>query len=108
MKKVVVTPKKIEIEKVVEVVTEEVTEIVESEGGPMTLLGKEVYVACASYAYAGKLTGVNDKFIELSEPSIVYETGPWSGKAWKDAQRLPAAKCIIFQAQIETLFAVER
>lgn len=106
MKKAVVTPKK--VEKVVEVVTEQVTEIVESEGGPMTLLGREVYVACTSYAYFGKLTGVNDKFIELSEPHIVYETGPWNGNSWKDSQRLPTSKCVIFQAQIENMFAVER
>ena len=106
MKKVVVTPKK--VEKVVEVVTEQVSEIVESDGGPVTLLGKEVYVACTSYAYSGTLTGVNDKFVELENPSIVYETGPWTDKKWKDAQKLPTKKCVIFQAQIENMFAVER
>lgn len=106
MKKVVVTPKK--IEKVVEVVTEQVSEIIDSEGGPMTLLGKDVYVSCSSYAYAGKLTGVNDKYIELSDPHIVYETGPWNGKSWKDAQKLPCSKSIVFLAQVENMFAVER
>ena len=106
MKKIVKTPKK--VEKVVEVVTEEVTEVCEGEGGPVTLLGKEVYVCCSSYAYTGTLTGVNDKFIEVSEPSIVYETGPWSGKTWKDAQKLPTRSVVIFQAQIESLFEVSR
>jgi len=106
MKKAVVTPKK--VEKVVEVVTEQVMEIVDSEGGPVTMLNQDVYVACTSYAYSGKLTGVNDKFIELSDPSIVYETGPWGGKVWKDAQRLPTSKCVIFQSQIENMFVVER
>lgn len=106
MKKLVTTPKK--IEKVVEVVTEHLTEIVDSDGGPVTLLGKEVYVACTSYAYSGKLVGVNDKFIELEEPYLVYDTGNWNNKKWQDAQRLPTSKCCLFMAQIENIFAVER
>ena len=106
MKKLIKTPKK--VEKVVEVVTEEVESVVESDGGPVTLLGKEVYVSCTSYAYAGTLTGVNDKYIELSNPKLVYETGPWSGKDWKDAQALPTKTLIVFMTQIESMFAVER
>ena len=106
MKKIVKTPKK--FEKVVEVVTEEVTEVLEGEGGPVTLLGKEVYVCCSSYAYTGTLSGVNDKFIEVSDPAIVYETGPWTSKDWKDVQKLPTKSMIIFQSQIEVLFEVSR
>lgn len=106
MKKLVKTPKK--VEKVIEVVTEEVSTVVEAEGGAVTMLGKPVYVACTSYAYAGVLVGVNDKFIELKDPSIVYETGAWSGKDWKDAQRLPTQSVTVFFAQIESMFVVER
>lgn len=104
MKKIIKTPKT--VEKVVEVVVEETSEIKEMEGGPVTLLGKEVYISCSSYAYVGTLIGVNDKFLEVENPSIVYETGPWMNKDWKDAQKLPTDKLIIFQIQIESLFEV--
>ena len=53
-----------------------------------TLLGEKVLLLCGNYFYAGKLTGVNKTQVELSEPAIVYETGEWSAKAWKDAQPL--------------------
>jgi hypothetical protein len=106
MKKIVKTPKK--VEKVVEVVVEETSTVVEVTGGAETLLGQTVYLACTSYAYTGLLTGVNDKFVEVENPHIVYETGPWSGKDWKDAQKLPTDRLVVYQAQIESMFAVKR
>jgi hypothetical protein len=106
MKKIVKTPKK--IEKVVEVVTEEVSTVVETEGGAVTMLGENVYIACTSYAYTGVLSGVNSTFVELSNPHIVYETGAWSNSNWKDAQKLPTDKLVIYQAQIEMMFVVKR
>lgn len=106
MKKLVVTPKK--VEKVVEVVTENNVEVVDSEGGPVTMLGETVYVACTSYAYTGTLTGVNDKYLELTNPSIVYETGAWTAPDWKDAQRLPTDKCNLLLSQVESIFVVKR
>ena len=106
MKKIVKTPKT--VERVVEKVIEETSEVVDIAGGPLDLLGKVVYVSCSSYAYTGKLSGVNDKFIELEEPSIVFETGAFTASAWKDAQRLPCKKTLIFFAQIEQMFEVVR
>lgn len=59
MKKIVSKPSK--VEKVVEIVTETVDSVVETnEDALFGLLGKPIYVMCASYAYSGKLTGVND------------------------------------------------
>lgn len=106
MKKLITTPKK--VEKVVEVVTEEETSVVEAEGGLLELLGKDVYCGCMNYAYAGKVTGVNEKFIELSAPKVIYETGPWNATSWKDAQALPTPKVFIAIAAIENIFAVTR
>jgi hypothetical protein len=61
----------------------------EVEGsGLMSLLGEKVILLCANYFYAGVLKGVNDEFVLLEDSSIVYETGPWGDKAWKDAQML--------------------
>ena len=53
------------------------------------LLGETVTFFCMNYFYVGKLVGVNDSFVKLEDPSIVYETGEWSTKSWKDAQKLP-------------------
>lgn len=95
------------IKKVVVPVAER-TEIVDVEGGPVTMLGMTVVVMCTSYIYTGTLTGVNAHFIEVSEPSVVYETGPWSGATFKDVQRLPTKKQILFYGQIENMFPLER
>jgi hypothetical protein len=57
--------------------------------GLLSLMGKEVTFFCANYIYAGKLVGVNETCVKLENPKIVYETGAFSDKAWKDAQGLP-------------------
>lgn len=58
------------------------------KGGLDSLLGEKVLLLCGNYFYAGKLTGVNNTFVELDDASIVYETGEWSAPAYKDAQKL--------------------
>lgn len=58
--------------------------------GLSTLLGKQVTLFCVNYIYTGRLTEVNQYFATLSEPAIVYETGPLNSKKWKDAQNLPS------------------
>jgi hypothetical protein len=60
-----------------------------SDGGLVGLMGKNVTFFCVNYIYTGKLVGVNDKYVMLENPSIVYETGPFSENKWKDAQNLP-------------------
>jgi hypothetical protein len=61
----------------------------EVEGaGLLALMGERVLLMCNNYFYTGKLTGVNDEFVELEDPAIVYETGPWSDFKFKDEQRL--------------------
>lgn len=60
-----------------------------SEVGLEAMLGEQVLLMCGNYFYAGKLTGVNADHVELTDASIVYETGEWSSKGYKDAQRLP-------------------
>ena len=59
------------------------------EEGLISLLGKRVTFFCLNYIYTGDLTGVNDTCVLLENPSIVYETGPFNTKDWKDAQALP-------------------
>ena len=54
------------------------------------LLGERVTLFCANYIYTGNLTGVNESCVLLTDAAVVYETGPFGDKKWKDAQELPA------------------
>ena len=55
--------------------------IEEKEGeGFEKLLGETITVFCANYIYTGKLTGVNETTLLLTDPMIVYETGSFSDK----------------------------
>lgn len=64
--------------------------LVDTDGeGFLALVGQRITVFCMNYFYTGKLVGVNDGFIKLEKASIVYETGDFNEKTWKDAQPLP-------------------
>ena len=65
-----------------------IVEEVEGEGLDK-LLGKRVTLFCANYIYTGFLKGVNDTCVLLSNADVVYETGEFNTKSWKDAQALP-------------------
>ena len=52
------------------------------------LLGETVLLFCLNYIYTGKLIAVNESTVTLSEPRIVYETGPFTDSKYKDAQSL--------------------
>ena len=69
------------------VATVEVIEV--ANEGLISLLGETVTFFCMNYIYTGVLEGVNDTCILLTSPKIVYETGPFNTKEWKDAQALP-------------------
>lgn len=67
-----------------------VVTVTEVEGeGLLALLGKRVTFFCLNYIYTGLLAGVNETCVLLEDPSIVYETGAFTTKDWKDAQKLP-------------------
>ena len=106
MKKFITVP--VKTKKVVEEVTEARQEITDADGSYEYLLGKEVVVITSGYIYTGTCSGVNDLFIELSDPSIIYETGPWTNEKWKDAQRLPTDLCRVERAQMECPFELKR
>ena len=56
--------------------------------GLESLLGKQVLLMCAVYFYTGKLVGVNETCVKLENPSIIYDTGPWSDQKWQDVQSM--------------------
>ena len=53
------------------------------------LLGERVTLFCCRYIYTGKLTGVNDDSVLLTDCGIVYDTGALNNKKWDDYQPLP-------------------
>ena len=67
-----------------------ISNVIEVEGeGFLALLGQRVTLFCMNYIYTGDLVGVNEACVLLEKPSIVYETGAFNEKNWKDAQPLP-------------------
>lgn len=76
--------------------------VVEVDGaGLQSLLGEKVLLLCANYFYTGKLTGVNETFVELEDPAIVYETGAWTNKGYTDQQTLHVKNFYVSTAAIE-------
>jgi len=57
--------------------------------GLESLLGKVITLFCINYIYTGKLVGISATCVKLENPKIVYETGAFTEKEWKDAQSLP-------------------
>ena len=78
----------------------EVQEI-ENEG-LVKLLGEEVTFFCLNYIYTGKLTGVNESCVLIENPRLVYETGKFSEKGFKDAQSLETKEFYIAMNCIES------
>ena len=62
------------------------------------LLDEQVILLCANYFYAGRLVGINETCVRLDEAKLVYETGPWSDKQWKDAQPLGDGHYVMISA----------
>lgn len=64
-----------------------VTEV--SGEGLVALMGERITLFALNYIYTGKLVGVNESCVLLEDTYVVYETGSFSDKTWKDAQKLP-------------------
>lgn len=70
--------------------------------GLEALMGETITVFCMCYFYTGKLVGVNSTCIKLQDPYIVYETGSFTEKGWKDAQKLPQKYWYVQTSAIES------
>ena len=82
-----------------------IVETVEGEGLEK-LLGERITLFCLNYIYTGTLIGINATCVLLTSPSIVYETGSFGDKAWKDAQPLPD-DLYVMQSAIESFGKVK-
>ena len=80
----------------------------ETEGeGLEKLLGEKVTFFCLNYFYTGKMIGVDENFVLLEDPKIIYETGAFSLEDWKDAQSMCVKELYINRSTIEC-FAVTK
>jgi len=79
--------------------------IEDNEAGMISLMGKRVTFFCANYIYTGVLTGINDTCVEITDPAIVFETGPFSDEKYSDEQQLPMKKHFIQTGLIESFGA---
>jgi hypothetical protein len=61
----------------------------EKTEGFYQLMDQTITIFCAVYIYTGELIGVQVDSVLLKNPKIVYETGAFETKDWKDAQALP-------------------
>lgn len=74
---------------------------VENEG-LIKLMGERVILFCANYFYTGILIGVNRRCVLLEDPAIVYETGAWTDKSFKDEQKLGQNEWYVMVSAIES------
>lgn len=70
---------------------------VENEG-LYALMGERITLFCLNYFYTGKLAGIGEDCVKLEDAAIVYETGEFTSKDWKDAQPLPRPVYVMRQA----------
>lgn len=77
-----------------------VTEV-ENEG-LVKLMGRKVILLCANYFYTGTLIGLNESCVLLENPAIVYETGDWTDKSYKDEQKLGHKEWYVMISAIES------
>lgn len=73
-----------------------------TEEGLETHMGERMTFFCMNYIYTGVLAGVNEMCVLLTDAHIVYETGSFKEKGWKDAQKLPHDAWYVQLASIES------
>jgi hypothetical protein len=72
-----------------EIKMKQAAKVIEVEGkGIVSLMGENITIFSLNYIYTGKLIGVDDDDILLQDARIVYATGSFSDRQWKDAQEL--------------------
>jgi hypothetical protein len=81
-----------------------IIKVTEGEG-LAALLGQTIMVWCVNYIYTGTLTGVNEDCVLLTDPAVVYETGPFTTPGYKDAQPLHCKSLYVRTGAIEAFCA---
>ena len=76
------------------------------EDALVNLLGKKVFFLCSNWHYYGRLVGVDDRYVQVASPEIVYEVGEWAN-GWDYAELLPTKHLFIMIQSIESFLVVE-
>jgi hypothetical protein len=89
---------------------EKIKDQVKEEGGKEVesldeLVGKVYLFQCARYIYHGKVKKVTSDYIELTDASVVFETGSYDSKEAEDAQKLPN-NIYVMRNALEAFFAL--
>lgn len=80
-----------------------VVNVTEVEGeGLIKLLGEKITILCLNYIYTGILEGVNETCVLLKDPAIVYDTGSFTAKRYKDVQTLGVEEFYVHMNCIES------
>jgi len=66
------------------------------------LTGKKATFFCMNYIYTGVVASIDERTICIKEPAIVYETGPFVSKEYKDVQSLCVPEFFINRDAIES------
>jgi|SRR5271166_68539 len=85
------------------------SEVKEASGGWELLLNKKVLILCVGYFYVGKLTGVNDEFVELENAFVLYYAEDFSPAKWKkeNMDKLPGKKWNVQLGSVESFGEAE-
>ena len=67
-------------------------------GQPLTVWG-------GNYIYTGTVAEVGEDYVILDPAGVVYETGDFRNKVWKDAHALPVPQ-VVFFANVESMGAM--
>ncbi len=78
------------------------------EGGYSNLIGENITVFCCRYIYYGQLIEEGEKYIKLKKPSIVYETGCFSEKKFKNIQSMNTDSFCINKDSIESFGILDK
>lgn len=76
--------------------------VVEESRGLLEERGKVVLVHCINYIYSGMLTNVSDTEVELTKAQVVFETGGYSDKKFKNAQSVQNTPVHLSRGAIES------
>lgn len=74
----------------------------EENEGLEKLLGEKVTLYCTSFIYSGKLSGVNQDCVLLTDAEIVYDTGGHSKDTWELAEKMPNGSWYVMKDRIES------
>ena len=72
------------------------------------LVGKWVLVMGVNYFYWGVLVQIDEHFIVLKDPFIVYETGAWDAKKFQDAQSMGVPEVWVNRGAVESISQIDK